>query len=275
MNESIRTITIPSGPSFDLILVEGGEFRMGSPEGTPDAENDEKPDHLVQVSSFQMGEFQVTQALLEAVMGSNPSNFQGSNRPVEQVSWYDAVAFCNRLSRELGLPFCYYSDEGFKKAYSLEGPLSNEGPVFFNAKSGGFRLPTEAEWEYAAGGGKHSEGYRYAGSDRLKQVGWYTENSGGETHEVGLLYPNELGLYDMSGNVWEWCEDQWHDSYQGAPKDGSAWVNREQGDSRVQRGGSGAGFWDHNSQNCRAAYRYYSSPEHRYDSFGFRLVLSL
>ncbi|MBV6429412.1 MAG: Serine/threonine-protein kinase pkn1 [Haliscomenobacter sp.] len=268
-----RTETLPSGPSFNLILVEGGEFRMGSPEGTPDAADDEKPDHLVQVSSFHMGEFPVTQALWEAVMGEqeNRSNFRGPNRPIERVSWYDAVAFCNRLSRELGLPFCYYSDERFKKAYSLEGPLSNEGPVFFNAKVGGFRLPTESEWEYAARGGKYSEGYRYAGSDRLKQVGWYDENSGKETHEVGLLYPNELGLYDMSGNVWEWCEDQWHGNYQGAPKDGSAWVDQKQGAARVRRGGG----WYYYAQNCRSAYRTYSGPEYRDDDYGFRLVLSL
>ncbi len=267
-----RTETLPSGLTFGLVLVEGGEFRMGSLESTPDAENDEKPDHLVQVSSFHMGEFQVTQALWEAVMGEqeNRSNFRGPNRAVERVSWYDAVAFCNRLSRELGLPFCYYSDAGFSKAYSISGALTNEGTVFFNAKSGGFRLPTEAEWEYAARGGKHGEGYRYAGSDRLKQVGWYTENSGGETHEVGLLYPNELGLYDMSGNVREWCEDQWHGNYHGAPKDGSAWVDQKQGAPRVRRGSG----WNGSAQYCRSAYRDSNDPGVRY-GLGFRLVLSL
>ncbi len=266
-----RTETLPSGPSFNLILVEGGTFRMGSPKGTPDAHDSEQPDHEVQVPSFYMGEFQVTQALWEAVMGSNPSRFQGASRPVEQVSWYNSAAFCNRLSQKLGLPLCYYSDAGFTKAYSISGALTNAGTVFFNAKAGGFRLPTEAEWEYAAWGGKYSEGYRYAGSDRLIQVGWYTENSGGETHEVGLLYPNELGIYDLSGNVWEWCEDQWHNDYQGAPKDGSTWVDREQGATRVRRGGGcNAG-----AQYCRSASRYINDPESRDDDHGFRLVLSL
>ncbi len=267
-----RTETLSSGLAFDLILVEAGTFRMGSPKGTPDARDSERPDHEVQVPSFYMGEFQVTQALWEAVIGDNPSRFPGPNRPVEQVSWYNAIAYCNRLSRELGLTVCYYSDEQFTKAYSLAGPLSNKGPVFLNPKSGGFRLPTEAEWEYAARGGKYSEGYKYAGSDRLKQVGWYDENSGGETHEVGLLYPNELGIYDMSGNVWEWCEDQWHDSYQGAPTDGSAWVDRDQGVSHVPRGGNCFNF----GHSCRAAGRDYYGPLILYGTYiGFRLALSL
>ncbi len=269
--ESIRNLTLPAGLSFNLILVEGDTFCMGSHVGTPEANNNEYPDHDVQVPSFYMGQYPVTRTLWEAVRGDNPSRFKGPNRPVEQVSWYDAVAFCNRLSQELGLPFCYYSDSGFKMPYSISGSLKNEGPVYFKPKAVGFRLPSEAEWEYAARGGKYTEGYKYAGSDRLKQVGWYRENSGSKTHEAGLLYPNELGLYDMSGNVWEWCEDQWHSNYLGAPENGSAWIDRAKGVFHVYRGGS----WYLFAQFCRAAYRNGSVPGYRNYDLGFRLALSL
>ena len=118
---------------------------------------------------------------------------------------------------------------------------------------------------------REDEGYVYAGSDKLKQVGWYNENSSSETHEVGLKYPNELGLYDLSGNVWEWCQDQWHDNYRGAPLDGSAWEDRDAGGSRVIRGGC----WISPSQRCRVAYRSLNSPANRDEDFGFRLALAL
>ncbi len=270
-----RTETLPSGLAFDLIRVEGDTFRMGSPEGTPDSDSDEHPDHDVRVSSFFIGQYPVTQTLWETIMGNNPSNFLGANRPVEKVSWYDAVAFCNRLSRDLELSPCYYADERFTKTYALEGPLPNSGPVYFNPKAGGFRLPTEAEWEFAARGGKYSEGYKYGGSDRLKQVGWYGENSGDETHEVGLLYPNELGLYDMSGNVREWCED-WYDSnyYKECESKGLEVDPKgpNKGASRVRRGGS----WSGSAQYCRVASRYSYDPGYRrIYYYGFRLALSL
>lgn len=208
-----NSIDLPSGLAFNLILVEGGIFSMGSPEGAPGGAKDEQPAHSVQVRSFYMGQYPVTQALWESLMGYNPSFFPGPNRPVEQVSWYDAAAFCNRLSQQLGLTVFYYSDEQLTRGYALKAPLSNDGPIYFNPSVNGFRLPTEAEWEYAARGGKYSEAYQYAGSDRLKQVGWFSGNSGGETHEVGLLPPNEAGLNDMSGNVWEWCEDWYGERY--------------------------------------------------------------
>lgn len=157
--------------------------------------------------------------------------------------------------------------------------MPNEAPVHqkFQIKnpkskfSGGYRLPTEAEWEYAARGGPNPEGrprYEYAGGNKLDEVGWYSENSHRETKPVGLKLPNELGIYDMSGNVWEWCEDQWHGNYEGAPADGSAWRGQEQGAARVSRGGS----WGDDAGLCRCASRFYWLPQLRYIHVGFRLV---
>ncbi|MDX2286904.1 MAG: formylglycine-generating enzyme family protein [Bacteroidia bacterium] len=229
------TETLPDGFAFRMIYVEGGVFRMG---GADDAAfSDEKPVHEVRVPSFSLGEYPVTQGLWLAVMGGgNPSGFPGLDRPVELVSWEDAQAFIAKLNGLTGR---------------------------------GYRLPSEAEWEYAARGGAGSEGYLYAGSDKLKEAGWYNENSGDETHPVGQKLPNELGLYDMSGNVWEWCEDHWHRSYQGALADGSAWVEADRtGLGRVGRGGS----WGSDARLCRVSYRNRNSPGYRYRRLGFRLA---
>ncbi len=234
------------GYAFEMIPIEGGSFRMGSPKGAEDAYDDEYPDHDVTVQDFCLGRYPVTQALWRAValaapefgLEPEPSNFKGDERPVESVSWNDI--------KEKFLP-------------ALEKLTSRS-----------FRLPTEAEWEYAARGGKyHAEGFVYAGSDKLREVGWYDANSGNETQAVGLLYPNALGLYDMSGNVWEWCEDDWHGNYEGAPGDGSAWIDGpERGDARVQRGG---GSWS-GARHCRAAYRFNGAPAGRFNGYGFRLA---
>ncbi len=200
--------------------------------------DDEKPIHPVKLDSFYMAAIPVTQKLWQAVTGENPSSHQGDDRPVEMVSWLDVNSFIERLN---------------KRSQML------------------FRLPTEAEWEYAARGGRLSEGYRYTGSDRLRQVGWYNENSNLETKEVGQLRPNELGLYDMSGNVWEWCEDWYAPDYYAAcqrqglienPRDMTA------GTSRVVRGGS---YFD-GAAYCRCAYRDGYGPVNRSDDIGFRLV---
>ncbi|MCB9291791.1 MAG: formylglycine-generating enzyme family protein [Lewinellaceae bacterium] len=197
-----------------------------------------------------MSKYPVTQSLYEAVTGGQPSMFKGSDRPLEKVSWQDAQDFIQILNGRQDV------QEHFRQL-KLSGLA--------------FRLPTEAEWEYAARGGRCSQGYLYAGSDKLKQVGWYTENSGSETKEVGLLLPNELGLYDMSGNVWEWCEDDWHDNYQGAPEHGTAWVDApERGASRVDRGG---GYF-HGASRCRCAARGRNAPVYRYGNLGFRLAAS-
>ena len=234
-----QTLATPAGPSvsFRMIEVLGGEFDMGSED--EDAYDDEKPIHKVNVPTFWMGEFPVTQELWTMVMGENPSYFPGMQWPVEQVSWLDIT--------EQFLP-------------ALQAITNRE-----------YRLPTEAEWEFAARGGIYYSPYKYAGSNRLEDVGWYTENSHLETKAVGLKQPNVLGLYDMSGNVWEWCANHWHDNYQGAPNDGSAWVEKEdEGRYRVLRGGS----WDFNPRYCRVSYRSNAYPAYGSDSRGFRLVVS-
>ncbi|MCB0610294.1 MAG: formylglycine-generating enzyme family protein [Lewinella sp.] len=223
-----------------MIRVEGGEFLMGSEN--EEAYNNEKPVHKVKVDAFYMGRFPVTQVLWVTVMEDNPSNFRAEPpgmRPVEQISWHDAQAFIKKLNKLTGK---------------------------------NYRLPTEAEWEYAARGGKESQGYKYAGSDKLKEVGWYRDISHGETKPVGQKDPNELGLYDMSGNVFEWVKDHWHDDYNGAPDDGSAWNHpgRENANaSRVRRGGS----WDFIPGYCRVSSRSSYDPEFRAFYVGFRLVL--
>ncbi len=230
------------GPTFRLVYIPGGEFRMGSEDKDKEAVKYEKPAHPVRLDDFYLGEFAVTQDIWEAVTGQNPSSFKGARRPVERVSWDD---------------------------------INNDFlPKLNQLTEREYRLPTEAEWEYAARGGPYweSEGYRYAGSDLLDQVGWYFINSGRKTQDVGLLLPNALGLHDMSGNVWEWCEDQWHRNYQKAPNDGRAWVDQsDKGVSRVIRGGS----WNYDPQVCRAAYRDFDGPTVRGNGVGFRLALSL
>ncbi|MBK7938245.1 MAG: formylglycine-generating enzyme family protein [Lewinellaceae bacterium] len=238
---------IANNHEFWMLFIEGGAFDMGSPEGDAVADGDEKPQHRVTVSDFYLGKYPVTQALWKAVMdGKNPSLFQGDELPVEQVSWDGAQLFIKKLN-------------GMTESARPAGHF--------------YRLPTEAEWEYAARGGKyHAEGYKYAGSDRLKDVGWFSENSGSETKPVGLKYPNQLGIHDMSGNVREWCEDDWHDNYQGAPEDGRAWVDApKRGALRVNRGGS----WLSTARYCRAAYRHLNTPVYRVNYLGFRLALSL
>lgn len=237
-------------PGF--IYVEGGTFERGEPK------------HQVKVGGFWMGKYPVTQAEYSKLMGRNPAHFKNDkNNPVEQVSWQDAIAFCNQLNTQHGLP----------PAYNEAGQLlTADGQVAQSAATvSGFRLPTEAEWEYAARGGRQSQGYTYSGSNDLKKVGWYKENAGGKTQPIGRLAPNELRLYDMSGNVWEWCQD-WYDReyYSRCQKQAQIEdpIGPDTGSDRVVRGGC----WNYDAGYCQSTYRYGLNPGNRARDLGFRLV---
>ena len=232
---SNRTFTA-NGVSFTMVYVAGGTFTMGAtPEQGSEANNDEKPAHRVTLSSFSIGQTEVTQELWQAVMGSNPSRFKGSKRPVEEVSWNDCQDFIRKLN-------------------SITGQR--------------FRLPTEVEWEFAARGGNSSRGYKYAGSNTLSNVAWYYDNSGLETHNVGTKSPNELGIYDMSGNVWEWCSD-WYGSNYYAQSPSSNPQGPSSGSARVDRGGS----WLSHARYCRVSLRSRLTPADRLSYLGLRLAL--
>ena len=223
-----------NGVSFEMVRVEGGTFRMGvTSEQEDEADGDETPVHSVTLSSYYIGKTEVTQALWQAVMGSNPSGFEGADLPVENVRWDDCQEFIQKLN-------------------SLTGR--------------NFRLPTEAEWEFACRGGNNSRGYKYSGSNNLGSVAWCDDNSGGQTHPVGTKAPNELGIFDMSGNVWEWCND-WYGNYtsnsQTNPTGPQSWPNR------VCRGGS----WGINARDCRSSSRSNSHPTYRSGNLGLRLAL--
>ncbi|MBR1786991.1 MAG: SUMF1/EgtB/PvdO family nonheme iron enzyme [Paludibacteraceae bacterium] len=248
-----KPVTV-KGVTFNMIFVKGGSFLMGATsEQGSDAESDEKPTHQVTLSDYYIGETEVTQELWQAVMGSNPSYFKGNSNPVEKVSWNDCKEFVSKLNKLTGMTF---------------------------------RLPTEAEWEYAARGGQKSKGYKYSGSNNLRDVAWYggqwngntydNGNSGERTHAVATKQPNELGIYDMSGNVWEWCQD-WYGLYSS-----SAQTNPQGASSgwyRVYRGGSWVYgvyrgvSWDYGAWSCRVSHRGGNNPSNRDDFLGLRLVM--
>ena len=213
-----------------MILVKGGSFTMGG------SDSDNRPVGIA-LGDFMIGENEVTQALYKFVMGENPSHFKGARRPVERISWYDAVEFCNILSEASGLEKCY------------SGSGSN---IKCDFSKNGYRLPTEAEWEYAAKGGDKSKGFKYSGSNNIDEVAWYSGNSDGHLHSVKQKQPNELGLYDMTGNVWEWCWDL------------------TSGSNRILRGGS----WSNGVDFCSVSNRGYWDPSGTDYDLGFRLARS-
>ena len=223
----------------NLVLVEGGSFMMGSDDGS----KDEKPVHQVTLDSFRMGMFAVTQKEWREVKGSNPLRGKGNDLPVVGVTWYEAVKFCNQLSLKEGLTPCY--------EIVVQG-IFRTIKVNCDWDASGYRLPTEAEWEYAARGGKLSRGCSYAGSNDLDSVGWFCDNSGGKQHGVGLKNPNELGIHDLSGNILEWCWD-WYDEryYSNSPQ--QAPKGPAKGLCRILRGGS---VYEQ-ELGCRVTSRYY------------------
>ena len=236
-SSSGNTITIPvkDGISIDMVRVEAGTFTMGATAEMEDPYDDEKPTHQVTLTNdYYIGKYEVTQALWKAVMGKKPSKFKGDNLPVENVSWDDCQEFISQLNRITGKTF---------------------------------RLPTEAEWEYAARGGKKSRGYQYSGSNDISDVAWYDGNSGNKTHAVGSKQANELGIYDMSGNVWEWCQD-WHGSYSSSSQTNPTGV--KSGSYRVIRGEG----WFNGARICRSSYRDGRLPYASSRDQGLRLVLS-
>ena len=230
--------------------VQGGSFMMGSNDYS-----DEKPIHEVSVSSFYISKYEITQKEWQEVMGSNPSYFKGDKLPVENISWYDAIEYCNKRSIKEGLKPCY------------SGSGAN---ISCDWTANGYRLPTEAEWEYAARGGKKSKGYKYSGSDDIKKVAWYKSNSGSKTHPVGENQANELGIYDMSGNVWEWCWD-WYSSDYYSKSPSSNPRGPSSGEKRVLRGGS----WSSYDCYCRVANRFDDDPDYRYYDFGLRILRAI
>ncbi|MGB3519287.1 MAG: SUMF1/EgtB/PvdO family nonheme iron enzyme [Elainellaceae cyanobacterium] len=228
---------------LDMVYIPSGRFLMGAPDDESEAFKNEKPQHLVSISEFWMGKFPITQAQYKAIMGNNPSHFMGNDRPAEQVSWHDAVKFCKRLSAKTGKPY---------------------------------RLPSEAEWEYACRAGTTTP--FHFGQTLTDQLANYDAReiynnspigqSRWETIKVGSFPANAFGLYDMHGNVWEWCADHYQYTYDGLPTDGSVYITKDSSRSRVLRGGS----WVNAPRNCRSAVRNSYVPAYRSNNYGFRVV---
>ncbi len=236
---------VPDG----FVYVQGGTFQMGSKSG----DSDEKPVHSVTLSDFFISKYEVTQAEWQEIMENDPSHFKGNNNPVEKVSWYDAVDFCNKKSLK----------DGLEPVYSGSGKN-----IKCDFSKNGYRLPTEAEWEFAARGGNKSKGYTYSGSNNIDEVAEYEGNNNKSTKAVGGKKPNELGIYDMSGNVWEWCWD-WYGDYSSSAQTDPLGPNS--GSNRVKRGGS----WIYSAAYCRVAFRISSNPTYSSNSgIGFRLARS-
>jgi formylglycine-generating enzyme required for sulfatase activity len=233
-----ETFTSPS-TGMEFILIPAGEFEMGSHSEEKGRFDSESPAHKVTINtSFYMAKSAVTQKQWKKIMGNNPSHFNGEAQPVEMVSWEDAQQFILELNE----------NEGTDK----------------------YRLPSEAKWEYACRAGTQTSYFFGEDESKLDEYAWYSANSGGKTHAIGQKKPNQWGLYDMHGNVWEWVQDEWHENYNRAPSDGTAW---EEGNSfdRVSRGGS----WYCNAEFCRSAGRFRRELRKCFGNLGFRLLREL
>ena len=240
----VQSVDLGGGVKLDLVWCPAGTFEMGSPESEEGRYKNETRHRVTLTKGFWLGKTEVTQRQWEAVTGSNPSHFKGAGLPVETVSWDDCQEFIRKLNGKLA------------DAQTRVPP------------GGRFRLPTEAEWEYAARGGAKGRGYTYAGGNDLDAVAWHGGNSGGKTHAVGTKVANELGLFDMSGNVWEWCQDWYGDSYSGLGTTDP--TGPASGSVRVDRGGS----WFGVASVCRSAVRDGGWPSYTHSSLGFRVVLA-
>ena len=237
------------GECPEMVVVPSGSFLMGSPpDPVPDpfsnqkpkpiGEPNEKPQHRVQIQSFAIGKYEVTQEQWYELMGNNPSANKGRTLPVEQVSWEDVQQFIAKLNQKTGRRY---------------------------------RLPSEAEWEYAARAGTATDWSHGNDESKLGNYAWYIQNSGGKTQAVGQKLPNAFGLFDMHGNVWEWTQDCWHEDYAGAPIDGNSWTTACTENRRVFRGGA----WVYGSAGLRSAFRSSYFPDYRDLNFGFRLARDL
>ncbi len=243
---SYQTEILPLNVTLDMIYIPGGTFLMGSPKTEKDRYSSESPQHKVTIAPFYMGKYPVTQLQWQAVMGNNPSKFKGKKRPVENISWDFAIKFCQKVSELTGKPY---------------------------------RLPSEAEWEYACRAGTTTPFYfgETITTDLANYDGYYSYAKGPmgkyreQTTDVGIFPPNAFGLYDMLGNVWEWCADPWHDNYEGAPIDGSVWAQGGDTSYRLLRGGS----WFNSPSFCRCANHTRSTPDLRHEVLSLRAAKSI
>ncbi len=236
--DDTETFTSPS-TGMEFILIPAGEFNLGSPPEEKERFDSESPVHKVKINtSFYLGKSAVTQKQWKKIMGDNLSHFKGEDRPVEMVTWKEVQEFVAKMNEM----------EGTDK----------------------YRLPSEAEWEYACRAGAQTSYFFGEDKSKLKEYAWYAGNSGSKTHPIGQKKPNPWGLYDMHGNIWEWVQDEWHEDYNGSPSNGNAW---EEGNilDRVSRGGS----WYCNTELCRSACRFRRKPDSRFGNLGFRMLREL
>jgi sulfatase modifying factor 1 len=246
----------------DMVKVEGGAYLMGSKDGDKGAQNDEQKQHEVKINSFEISKFEVTvwqwKKFVKATkskMPEAPTWGWKDNFPMNQITWEQAISYCNWLSKSEKLQPVYFKN----------------GPNYIcDFKANGYRLPTEAEWEFAAKGGKLSKETKYSGGDNANQIAWHKSNSNGTPHTIGTKMPNELGIYDMSGNLWEWCWDWYNEDYYKTENINNP-IGPEMGEKRTVRGGS----WDSNFDYLRPANRISTYPDKTHQFYGFRIAKSI